>query len=397
MNTHQIYRKDVKHLPKHSRKWFCLICLIIPLLASSCNKMEISKVIPIRQENSKYAAEGQEPEQEPTYVGTVSEGKYAYGQLNTEEKKVYDEIYAAITRFETDAKVSTLDEGIIEKAYEFVMYDYPEFFWAEGYVLTKYTLGDRLYKISFSPQFTCTQDEMVAKQEAIAQKVDEILAGISPETSDYEKTKYVYEYLASNIQYVVDSPDNQNISSVFLGGATVCSGFAKATQYLLGRLQIPCITVSGTGGGEPHAWNLAQLDGEYYALDVTWATTSFSGRGDTYPYINYNYLCVTTQELQKTHQPEGDLILPECAATKNNYFVQEGLYFEEPDTDAIGQALSRELAAKGHVSLKFASGEAYLAAKEYFIENKHVFDYYSGGQSILWADDPDYNIISIFY
>lgn len=115
-----------------------------------------------------------------------------------------------------------------------------------------------------------TDAERMDMQAQIDETVSQILAGIDAQAPDYDKAKYVFDYLASNVAYSTGAPDNQNIISVFVNGETVCQGYAAATQYLLEKLDIPCAVVAGTADGQSHAWNLVKLDGEYYYIDTTW-------------------------------------------------------------------------------------------------------------------------------
>ena len=52
------------------------------------------------------------------------------------------------------------------------------------------------------------------------------------------------------------APDNQNIYSALVGKRTVCAGYARSAQYLLQKMGMECIYVTGTcANGEAHAWN----------------------------------------------------------------------------------------------------------------------------------------------
>lgn len=53
------------------------------------------------------------------------------------------------------------------------------------------------------------------------------------------------------------------------------------------------------------------------------------------PSINYDYFLVTTQELEKTHQLDESIPLPECMADADNYYVHEGLYLDTYNEDQI--------------------------------------------------------------
>lgn len=54
----------------------------------------------------------------------------------------------------------------------------------------------------------------------------------------------------------------------------VCEGYARAFKLLCDALDIPCVLVTGKGISgnvtEPHMWNYVQVDGVWYAVDVTW-------------------------------------------------------------------------------------------------------------------------------
>lgn len=63
----------------------------------------------------------------------------------------------------------------------------------------------------------------------------------------------------------------------------VCEGYARAFQLLCNQLEIPCVLVDGpaidslTDTPENHMWNYVQVDGGWYAVDVTWND----------PYVSY--------------------------------------------------------------------------------------------------------------
>ena len=214
-------------------------------------------------------------------------------------------------------------------------------------------------------------------QAQIDETVSQILAGIDAQAPDYDKAKYVFDYLASNVAYSTGAPDNQNIISVFVNGETVCQGYAAATQYLLEKLDIPCAVVAGTADGQSHAWNLVKLDGEYY-------------------YIDYNYFAVTTEELQKTHQPNDDIIVPVCQAVKDNYYVHENLYFDTWDADSIGNVYRAAYEqGDGFCSVRFADRELYEQAFAYFITKQKIVHYCKGLTSLYYLEDSDQNVLTI--
>jgi len=107
-------------------------------------------------------------------------------------------------------------------------------------------------------------NEMVA---AYNSKVEEIISGVNPSWSDLEKALYVNDYLALHCEY--DNSHTYHSSyDALIGQKAVCQGYALAYQELMNRLNIPCQFVSS----DPlkHAWNLVQIAGNWYHVDVTW-------------------------------------------------------------------------------------------------------------------------------
>ena len=191
--------------------------------------------------------------------------------------------------------------------------------------------------------------------------------------------------------------DNQNICSVFLDGKSVCQGYAKATQYLLEQAGILATLVLGTvENGEGHAWNLVQIDGAWYYVDTTWGDASYQAIGgetsypeNKIPTINYDYLCVTTEQLCKTHAIDNVVELPTCVSMDANYYVREGLYFTSVDEEQLTRIFFF-FYEKGSafVTLKCASLEIYQQLQEMLITNQAIFRYLNCPDGVVsYTDD----------
>lgn len=330
-------------------------------------------------------------------------GRYVYGTLDEDTRVVYNEVYEILMNHEEKAAMSTLDSDLLERAYKAVCADYGGIFWTSGYVYTQYTRGDDLIELEFAPQYTMTKEEREAVQEQIDAEVERILAEITAEAGamddDYAKARSVFDYLASNVDYVIGAPDNQNIISVFLNRQTVCQGYACATQYLLAELGIESAVISGDAQGEAHAWNLAKLDGEYYYMDTTWGNSAYTDKeSGVSRFINYNYFGVTTWDLMQTHQPNDSFALPECTAVEDNYYIREGKYFSEWNPDAVG-SLYKEAYEAGNaaVSVRFANQELYDRYRAWFIGEKHIADYCSGISTLYYVEDRAQNVLTLSF
>ncbi|CBW54081.1 Conserved hypothetical protein, predicted lipoprotein [Mycoplasma mycoides subsp. capri LC str. 95010] len=99
-----------------------------------------------------------------------------------------------------------------------------------------------------------------------------------------------YEWITKEVKYdynLTDGPmlKNQNAHSALVKKYTVCTGYAKGLKLILDELDIPCRFMEGESSRETrstkHAWNLVQLDNEWYHIDAT------SDRTDTYTSFNF--------------------------------------------------------------------------------------------------------------
>ncbi len=331
-----------------------------------------------------------EATEEPAYSFLAEEASvYAYNSLTETERIWYRDMEEILGTFGTEQKISRaclesgLDDSDVDRIFQCVLNDHPELFYVEGYSYVKYTRGSRITSILFSGSYTMDFDTAVERRAQIEAAAEEILAGIPEDASDYEKVKYVYETLIRDTEYRLDAPDNQNIYSVFINHTSVCQGYAKATQYLLDRLGIECALVLGTvDTGEVHAWNLVKLDGSYYYVDTTWGDASYQISGGeevldyAMPEINYDYLCVTTAELLRTHTLDGQLPMPVCDATEDNYYVQEGALFLNYDREQM-QNLFERAAEQGRtdVTVKCTDLAGYQEILSVMIDGQEIFDY----------------------
>lgn len=143
-------------------------------------------------------------------------------------------------------------------------------------------------------------------QEAfVGLEVTRILNEIThPYMSPFEKIKAVNDYIVLNTIYSEDSINSPHSPFTILKEARgVCQAYALLGYKMLEQLGMEVMYVVGEAG-EPHAWNLIQLEGEWYHLDMTWNDPV----PDTIGNVSYKYFLVSDDYLSKTHTWE-----------KNNY------------------------------------------------------------------------------
>lgn len=378
-----------------NKKKICAGILMLILL-TGCSSQELLSeipqtiVLPEAQSDSSGENGTMPSENDNTESFSLLEeggSRFAYENLDTQEQIWYREIEQALGTMTDTVKLSTdpleqgMDEQDIDRIFQCVMIDHPEIFYTTGYTYTKYSRGDRTVGIDFAGTYDLTKEEAAERAEAIRSVAAKWLSGMEKDASEYDKVKEVYEAVIFFTNYDLDAADNQNIASVFLGGASVCQGYAKATQYLLNHLGVMCTLVQGTvDTGEAHAWNLVRVDGEYYYVDTTWGDASYrmedGSEQENLSEINYDYLCVTTADLLRTHRIESVVPMPECTATEANYYVREGAYFTFYDREQMREVFDRA-AAGGitNVTLKCADEACYQEISQALIGEQEIFSY----------------------
>ncbi len=328
---------------------------------------------------------------------------YAYSTLSSDDQKLYLEILSILSQMRQNVKVSSTDENQIDRVFKCVMIDHPEIFYVQGYSMTKLTRAGILHRITLSGTYTMSQNEKSTKEQSAVAAANAILGQIPSGSSEYEKVRFVYEYLVKNTEYDLASEQNQNILSVFLNGRSVCQGYAKSAQYLLNHMGMFCTLAEGVvKGTEPHVWNIVRIDGKYYNMDVTWGDASYNISGDVssdagVPEINYDYLNIPDAMLQSTHVVKTVIVLPTCDSMDANYYVREGIYFTSFDENQLARLFNNAYAAgEKTVQLKCADMNVYQAFYQHLITDEQIFQYLNGGSSVRYIEMKE-QLSMLFY
>ena len=231
----------------------------------------------------------------------------------------------------------------------------------------------------FTPGYTYTENEMKEIRTAMENSFQELNSLIPEEASDYEKVRIVYTYVIDHTQYQTGE-DDQSIAGVFWKKSAVCAGYAGAVQYLLEKLDIPCIYVDGStkGSTEGHAWDIVKIGESYYYVDAT--------NGDQPDFLNgeaaqlkehktiiYDYLCPFPEEYEKTYTPSDELEVPKCTAKDLNFYVLNQGCFEEYDWQIIYDYCKMRLDnGAAVVRFKFSNQEAFDAARKDWLDDGEV-------------------------
>ena len=92
------------------------------------------------------------------------------------------------------------------------------------------------------------------------------------DATDIDTIIAVHDYLVLNTAYdekaaaASDGSAAHYVEGTLLNGMAVCSGYASTFRLFMLLADIPCEYVTS----ETHAWNLVQIENEWYHIDVTW-------------------------------------------------------------------------------------------------------------------------------
>ena len=238
---------------------------------------------------------------------TFDETMYPYYQmLNDTAMALYRQIYANVQDLtKSFAPVQSISPAQLRNAFMAVCNDHPELFWLNTAYGYQYAPDGSIAEIDLSFNITATQmDTAKAAFDAGAKKILDQTYG---KYTDYDKEVAVHDALLDSVVYDRNAPMNQSAYSALVNGRTVCAGYARAFQYIMQQLGIPCYYVEGYAG-ENHAWNIVKLDDGYYNVDTTWDDTN----PNTYDYFN----CSDADYAKDHVRRELSVYLPPCNGTK---------------------------------------------------------------------------------
>ena len=227
-----------------------------------------------------------------------------YAMLEEDMRRLYAQIYAnAMELGRTFSPVVTVNVDQLRTVFEAVYNDHPELFWLETGYSCKYLKNGKCVEITL--KYNATAENLDTARADFEAAAGSILSGVENLGSSREKERQVHDSLMEMAEYVLDAPMNQSAYSALVEGRSVCAGYARAFQYLMQQLGIPCYYCTGFAG-EDHAWNIIKLDGNYYNVDVTW--------DDTDP-ATYDFFNKSDQEFASSHRRTGLAVyLPACLA-----------------------------------------------------------------------------------
>lgn len=230
-------------------------------------------------------------ESEESFWRSLS-SRYYYRQLTTEEKKLYDRFDAAcmgvLLDEKTDIPENKIDYDISQMGYtnskdekffirvrDIFYADNPQYFFLPqvyGVIWNYGAYDDRItsFSVITYEEFSKADARKAAKEE-LRKSIEEYTSIIPKGALPELKERLIHDEICKNVVYeeVLSVGESigldQSIYSAACLKKSVCAGYAALFSAVLNRLGVTCLYV----GSDVHRWNIIDLHGYWYYVDVT--------------------------------------------------------------------------------------------------------------------------------
>ena len=217
-------------------------------------------------------------------------------------------------------EIDVYDFGIYESdidafadKYLQILYKNPLLYYVEnGFNYAYYPDGRIAY---IAPSYTETNKTVINKTiSEIEKATDEVLWHIHGNMSDFDKVMTVHDYMTLNYEY--DQSLKNHSITIMTTKTGVCESYARAFYHVMRELGINCGYVISMP--MKHAWNVIELDGKWYHIDLTWDDPILSG-ADAYAQTNHTYALLSDNEIGSKKKPHYGYNLDGISADSTDY------------------------------------------------------------------------------
>lgn len=138
-----------------------------------------------------------------------------------------------------------------------------------------------------------------------------------------------HDYICDKCIYVYNEGESLKGSSydAIINGEAVCEGYARAAKLFLDKLSVINYLICGDatnsdGKTESHMWNIVNIDGKNYHLDLTWDDYDNDSAAVSHSYFNLSDEMIKANHFNLAPSDNN------CVSTDANYFKVNNLMFE---------------------------------------------------------------------
>ena len=237
---------------------------------------------------------------------------------------IYDGLNAGETEIKLTGGVSAQD---VKDAFNTLLLDHPELFWVRtdfNYSYVEVTGAVTSAQFYFY-DFASTPEKLEQAKKDFDAACNVIIRGADQFNTAVEKELYVHDAINQTCGFNANARYSQSAYSALVLHSSVCAGYARAFQYLMHKMGIPCYyctgtadaeVVAATGGTETsHSWNIVRTGVTFCNVDIMWDDSVSDAYGkNQYPFFNL------ADKDFKYHTRTGQAVnLPACNDTTKSY------------------------------------------------------------------------------
>ena len=221
-------------------------------------------------------------------------------------------------------------------------------------------------------------DGLDSEDAFVLDKLKEVIGDvIKDDMTDYEKEKAIYDwqqnwttYGEENLNPIAAAANDYTPYGVLRSHNAICVGNATTFKLFMDALDIPCKIIHSTENGE-HAWNIVQLDGDWYHVDLT-----FDGGVEGRP--GYAYFNVPDSIKDDGSWPWDHSEIPAANGSKYCYLLNNAVECDDmyQIPKAIKDAIDNDM---GFATVLLKDGTGFNRTVANFISNSMYME--NGGVS----------------
>ncbi len=171
-----------------------------------------------------------------------------------------------------------ITQSILQTAVSNLLYENYQYCYISSTCSLTYHMGTA-YVTAATFSYTMTESEAAEAVTDLEEAIDAIVDTVDSDWSELEIALYLNDTLARICEYDT-SYEYFSAYDVLVRGTAVCQGYALAYRILAEELGLSCELV--TSESLNHIWNIVQVNGTWYHVDVTWndPTADRLGRAD---------------------------------------------------------------------------------------------------------------------
>ena len=237
--------------------------------------------------------------------------QYYYNHMNKAQQAAYHSILSGVKNLADEFQIPALEGEELYNVFFQMRLDHPEIFWVSSY---KYRYYKDSPNLIFIPEYLFDKKKICEHQKAMTARVEKLIRPVQ-KLSEWEKEKYVHDFICENIRYdKLKKSYSHEIIGPLGQGVGVCEGIAKAVKVLLDALGV-------------------------------WCVIAICGNNPETSEIRYDYFNLDDSQIFRDHEP---LIAPapHCGDHEHFYYKEKKLSFTKKE-DVYKRSL--QAAKKGRV------------------------------------------------